>query len=72
LSKAIVEMLTSSREPLAKDPALVASILEGAMAGVGRRLLGSDSPEKHFPSVQQELILFASAYLEASSVRTSI
>lgn len=70
-SKAIVEMLTSSSEPLAKDPALVASILLGAMAGVSRRLLESDSPEKHFAAVQQELILFASAYLEAS-VRSSI
>ena len=66
-SKAIVEMLTSSREHLTKDPELIASVLQGAMAGVSRRLLESDAPEKQFEALQQELILFASAYFEACS-----
>jgi AcrR family transcriptional regulator len=35
-NKATVEMLASSREPLPADPALVASVLQGAMAGVIR------------------------------------
>ena len=43
-NKAIVEMLATAREPLAKDPQLVASILQGAMAGVSRRLLESEAP----------------------------
>lgn len=66
-SKAIVGMLASSREHLTKDPELVASVLQGAMAGVSRRLLESDAPEKQFETLQQELILFASAYFEACS-----
>ena len=42
--KAIVDMLATAREPLTKDPQLVASMLQGAMAGVSRRLLESDAP----------------------------
>jgi AcrR family transcriptional regulator len=68
-SKAIVEMLASSPEPFSGDPELVASILLGAVAGVSRTLLESAAPEEQFQSLQGELILFASAYLEACSVR---
>jgi len=64
-NKAIVEMLASSREPLPGDPELVASILQGAMAGIIRRLLESAAPENQFQTLQDELILFASAYLES-------
>jgi AcrR family transcriptional regulator len=64
-NKAIVEMLASCREPLPGDPELVASILQGAMAGIIRSLLESAAPEKHFQALQAELILFASAYVEA-------
>jgi len=64
-NKAIIEMLASSREPLPADPELVASILQGAMAGIIRRLLESAAPENQFQTLQDELILFASAYLEA-------
>jgi AcrR family transcriptional regulator len=66
-NKAIVEMLATAREPLLKDPQLVASILQGAMAGVSRRLLESDAPEKQFDALRQELILFACAYLQANA-----
>jgi hypothetical protein len=71
-NKAIVEMLASSCERLAKDPELVASLLQGAMAGVSRRLLESDAPEKRFPLFRQELVLFASSYLEACSTSAAI
>jgi AcrR family transcriptional regulator len=71
-NKAIAGMLASAREPLAKDPQLVASMLGGAMGGVSRRLLESDAPEKQFESLRWELIFFVSAYLEASSVRPSV
>jgi AcrR family transcriptional regulator len=64
-NQAIIAMLTSAREPLTKDPQLVASMLQGAMAGISRRLLESDAPEQHFESFRQELILFASSYLKA-------
>jgi AcrR family transcriptional regulator len=68
-NKAIVGMLASTSEPLSRDPQLVASMLQGAMAGVSRRLLESGAPEKHFDTLRQELIFFACAYLAACSVR---
>jgi AcrR family transcriptional regulator len=67
VNKAMVAMLVSAREPLAKDPHLVASILQGAMAGVSRTLLESDAPEERFDGLRRELIVFACAYLEACS-----
>ena len=69
-SKAIVEMLASSREPLRKDPQVVASILQGAMAGISRSLLESVAPEKQYEAVRDELVLFACNYLDASSAAT--
>jgi AcrR family transcriptional regulator len=70
-NRAIAGMLESAREPLTKDPQLVASMLQAAMAGVSRRLLESSAPEKQFDALRQELIFFACAYLEACSVRSS-
>lgn len=66
-NQAVVAMLASSPERLRKDPRLVASILQGAMAGVSRRLLESDAPEKELDGVREELIFLARIYLEASS-----
>ena len=71
-NKAIVEMLSTARETMTKDPQLVASMLQGAMVGVSRRLLESGSPEKQFDALRQELIFFVCAYLEACSMRQSI
>jgi AcrR family transcriptional regulator len=65
--KAIIAMLASAREPLTKDPQLVASMLQGAMVGISRRLLESDDPGKHFEAFRQELTLFICSYLEACS-----
>ncbi|MEA2262291.1 MAG: hypothetical protein QOJ51_5116, partial [Acidobacteriaceae bacterium] len=52
---------------LTKDPQLVASMLQGAMSGISRRLLESDDPEKHFETFRQELTLFVCSYLKACS-----
>lgn len=71
-NKAIVEMLATACEPITKDPQLVASMLQGAMAGVSRRLLESGAPERQFDSLRQELIFFVCAYLEACSTRPSV
>ncbi len=68
--KAIAGMLATSCELLRKDPQLVASMLQGTMAGVSRRLLESDHPEKQFAALRQELIVLACSYLEACSVRS--
>jgi AcrR family transcriptional regulator len=67
---AIAAMLASSCEPMTKDPQLVASMLQGAMAGVSRRLLESDAPEKQLAALREELVLLACAYLAACSART--
>jgi hypothetical protein len=69
INKATVEMLASAREPLTKDPQLVASMLQPAMAGVTRRLLESAAPDKEFPAMKQELIFLVCAYLAACSAR---
>jgi hypothetical protein len=68
---AIVRMLASSNEPLTTDPELVASMLEGATAGVSRKMLESGAPEKHFEVLRRELIVVACAYMDACSARVS-
>jgi AcrR family transcriptional regulator len=67
INRAIVAMLATASKPLTKDPQLVATMLQAIMAGVGRKLLESDSPEKEFHTLRDELIVFASAYLAAAS-----
>jgi AcrR family transcriptional regulator len=71
-NKAIVRMLTTASDPLTTDPQLVASILQGMMVGVSRRILESNSPQKEFESLRTELILGACAYLDASSAALPI
>ncbi len=68
-NKEIVGMLKTAREPLTTDPELVASMLQGVMGGVSRRLLESTAPEKQFDTLRQELIFLACAYLNACSAR---
>jgi len=63
--RAIVAMLESAREPLRRDAWLVSMLLQGSLAGVSRRLLESNAPEKHLHAIQQELVLLARAYVEA-------
>jgi AcrR family transcriptional regulator len=66
-NKAIVAMLTTASEPLMIDPQLVASMLQGAMVGVSRRLLESKASEKQVDNLREELIFFACAYVDARS-----
>jgi AcrR family transcriptional regulator len=66
-NKAIVEMLKTAREHLATDPRVVASMLQGPMFGISRRMLESGSPERQFEILRHELIVLACAYLNASS-----
>jgi AcrR family transcriptional regulator len=71
-NKAIVRMLASASEPLTIDPQLVASILQGLMVGVSRRMLESGAPEKQLDTLGRELIFVACAYLDACSARVSV
>jgi len=68
-SKSIVEMFRTADPPLRKDPQLVASMLQAAMAGVSRRSLESDDAEKELDLLRDELIFFVSGYAEACSAR---
>ncbi len=69
--KAIVRMLTTASEPLTTDPYLVASMLQGTMSGVSRRLLESPGAEKQLDILRTELIFVACAYVDACSARVS-
>jgi AcrR family transcriptional regulator len=71
-NKAIVRMLTTTSDPLTTDPQLVASMLQGAMVGVGRRMLESGAPEEELDTFRRELIFVACAYLDASSARAPV
>lgn len=71
-NKAIVAMLVTTCQPLTREPQLVASMLQGAMVGVSRRMLEADAPEKQFEALRQELIFFVCAYLGASSSRPRV
>ena len=68
-NKAVVGMLKTASEQLTTDPQLVASMLQGVMVGVSRRLLESTAPEKQFDILRQEMIFLACAYLNACSAR---
>ncbi len=71
-NKAIVQMLATACEPLTTDPQLVASMLEGAMIGISRRMLESGASEKQFDILRRELIFVACTYLDACSTRVSV
>ena len=70
--KAIVRMLTTASEPLTTDPQLVASMLQGAMSGVSRRMLESGGAEKQVDILRRELIIVACAYVDACSAQASV
>ena len=70
-NKAIVHMLATAREPLTIDPQLVASVLQGTMAGVSRRILESGDAEKQFDTMRRELIILACSYVEACAARSA-
>ena len=56
-NKAIVRMLETTCEPLTTDPQLVASMLQGAMVGVSRRMLESGAAEKQFDKLARRACL---------------
>jgi AcrR family transcriptional regulator len=65
--RAIVALLATAKEPLDKEPELLASMMQSMLNGVSRRLLESSAPEKHFPALREELMFLAVTYLKACS-----
>jgi AcrR family transcriptional regulator len=69
-NKAVVKMLDTSCDRLTTDTQLAASMIQGAMVGVSRRILESGAPERQFEILLPELIFFVRAYLSACSARS--
>jgi AcrR family transcriptional regulator len=66
---AMATMLRTSSEPLGTDPAVAAAMVGDMMAGVARRIVESEVPKKQADAMQRELVVAATAYLQASAVK---
>jgi AcrR family transcriptional regulator len=64
---AIFAMLETASEPINTDLQVVCDVLQGAMAGISRRLLEGPAAEQRRESLQRELIRMASSYLSSCS-----
>ena len=63
--ESIVEMLQTSCEPLDRDPKMVASMLQGTLTGISRRVLEGGVPDSQLASMRQEVIFLACSYVDA-------
>jgi AcrR family transcriptional regulator len=61
--RAIVDLFASAREPLTKDPEVIANAVVSALNGFSRSLLESKSPEVQLAPMRAELIVLVHAYL---------
>jgi AcrR family transcriptional regulator len=68
LNKAMTRMLASALPPLATEPLLVATMLQGLITGVSRRILESNVHGDELDRLCNELIFMACAYVDASSL----
>jgi AcrR family transcriptional regulator len=61
--RAVVDLFATAREPLTKDPELIATSVVSALNGFSRSLLESKSPETELESMRDELTILVHAYL---------
>jgi AcrR family transcriptional regulator len=61
--RAIVDLFATAKEPLAKDPEIIATAVVSALNGFSRSLLESKSPELQLESMRDELTILVHAYL---------
>lgn len=61
--RTIAELFATAREPLTKDPELIASVVVSALNGISRRVLESKSPERTIGPLREELLVLVRAYL---------
>lgn len=61
--RAIVDLFASAREPLTKDPEVIANAVVSALNGFSRSLLESKSPELLLTPMRSELNVLVHAYL---------
>jgi AcrR family transcriptional regulator len=69
IREAMAGMLRTSSEPLGTDPGVAAAMLGDMMAGVARRIVEAEVPKKQADAMQRELIVAATAYLQASVLK---
>lgn len=62
--RSIGDLFATAREPLTKDPELIASVVVSALNGISRRILESKSPEREIGPLREELIVLVHAYLQ--------
>jgi AcrR family transcriptional regulator len=61
--RAIVDLFATAKEPLTKDPEVIATAVVSALNGFSRSLLESKSPELQLESMRNELTILVHAYL---------
>ena len=61
--RAVVNLFATAKEPLAKDPEVIATVVLSAFNGVAHSLLESKSPERELEPLRDELIVLVHAYL---------
>jgi AcrR family transcriptional regulator len=61
--RAVVDLFATAREPLTKDPEVIATVVLSAFNGIARSLLESKSPESQLQPLRDELIVLIRAYL---------
>ncbi len=61
--QAIIKLFATAREPLTKDPEVIANAVVSALNGFSRSLLESKSPELQLASMRDELTVLVHAYL---------
>ena len=61
--RAIIALFATAREPLTKDPDIIANAVVSALNGFSRSLLESKSPELQLASMRDELTILVHAYL---------
>ncbi len=61
--RAVVDLFATAKEPLTKDPEVIATVILSAFNGVSRSLLESKSPESQLEPLRNELIVLVRAYL---------
>ena len=65
LNATLAATLASSPQPLGKDPALMASLLQAAMAGVARRILEYPGTAQDIAALRHELTASMCAYVQS-------
>ena len=61
--RAIVNLFATAKEPLTKDPEIIATAVVSALNGFSRSLLESKSPELQLESMRDELVVLVHTYL---------